>query len=508
MIRSIFSNWVGMAVGAVVAFLMTPILIHRLGDFHYGMWVLVASMLDYYGLLDIGIRTTLQRYTARYRGSNEKEELNRTFATVMAFSSCIAGFIVLLTLLLARVVPPFFKVSGSELSILSKVIILLGLGLALSFLNEVMGAYLCGLQRFDIFNAAGITTTLVRSGLLIAALHWGYGIIGCSIASLGVSVISLPFYWSLLRLADPHASIDVRKASWSKLRELSNFGFYVFVTQVGDLLRTRVDSLVIARYLTLALVTPYNVAARLITFFRYTILIFTGPLMTEMSALEGQADGKKLPQMFLRWTKMTLLMSILIASYLVLNGRELLTLWVGKQYIYLGSFSVLVALVIGRAAAVVQTPSAALLLARGRNRALAIWTVCEGIANLGLSIYWARKYGILGVALGTMVPLLVSKAIIQPWYTLWVVKVSLRAYITKALLRPIMVLGCFLLVTRFISTMFTEVNLTTFALKTIWEVVFFVLLAVLIGFTPVERHSIWQRARSLATSRKLAWSGE
>jgi O-antigen/teichoic acid export membrane protein len=154
MIRSMFSNWVGMAIGAVVAFLMTPILIHRLGDFHYGMWVLVASVLDYYGLLDIGIRTTLQRYTARYQGSNEKEELNCTLATVMAFSYCIAGFIVLLTLLLARVLPPFLKVSGSELPILSKVIILLGLGLAVSFLIEVMGAYLCGLQRFDIFNAA------------------------------------------------------------------------------------------------------------------------------------------------------------------------------------------------------------------------------------------------------------------------------------------------------------------------------------------------------------------
>lgn len=508
MIRSMFSNWVGMAIGAVVAFLMTPILIHKLGDLHYGMWVLVASVLDYYGLLDIGIRTTLQRYTARYLGSNEREELNRTFATVMAFSSCIASFIVLLTLLLARILPPFFKVSGSELPILSRVIILLGLGLAISFLVEVMGAYLCGLQRFDIFNAAGITTTLVRSGLLIAALHWGYGIIGCSVASLGVSVISLPFYWGLLRWVDPNASIDVRKASWSKLRELFNFGFYVFVTQVGDLLRTRVDSLVIARYLTLALVTPYNVAARLITFFRYTTLIFSGPLVTEMSVLEGQADGKKLQQMFLRWTKMTLLMSILIASYLILNGKELLTLWVGKQYIYLGSFSVLVALVIGRAAAVVQAPSVAVLLALGRNRALAIWTVCEGIANFGLSIYWAGKYGILGVALGTTVPLLVSKGIIQPWYTLWVVKLPLREYITKALLRPIIVLGCFLLAARFITPMFTEVNLATFILKTIWEAAFFVSLAVLIGFTAVERQSIWQRARSFATARKLAWSGE
>ncbi len=46
MLRSIFSNWLGLVVMGVTSVILTPILIHGLGDFYYGMWVLFASTLD------------------------------------------------------------------------------------------------------------------------------------------------------------------------------------------------------------------------------------------------------------------------------------------------------------------------------------------------------------------------------------------------------------------------------------------------------------------------------
>ena len=75
-IRSIFSNWVGLAVTGVISIFLTPFMIHRLGNFEYGMWVLVGSLLDYYGLLDLGMRTAVFRFVSQFKGSGERDALD------------------------------------------------------------------------------------------------------------------------------------------------------------------------------------------------------------------------------------------------------------------------------------------------------------------------------------------------------------------------------------------------------------------------------------------------
>ena len=99
------------------------------------------------------------------------------------------------------------------------------------------------------------------------------------------------------------------------MRELFSFGFYVFVNQVGDLFRFRLDSLVIARWLNISLVTHFNVASRLVEYFRYVSAAIIGPLITEMSALEGQDKEESLQLLFLRSTRFTTLLSLLVGAH-------------------------------------------------------------------------------------------------------------------------------------------------------------------------------------------------
>ena len=78
MLRSVLSNWVAMVLTGVISVALTPILIHGLGDFHFGMWVLVGSLIEYSSFIDMGLRTTLQRFIARFQGARDREALNET----------------------------------------------------------------------------------------------------------------------------------------------------------------------------------------------------------------------------------------------------------------------------------------------------------------------------------------------------------------------------------------------------------------------------------------------
>jgi len=65
--------------------------------------------------------------------------------------------------------------------------------------------------------------------------------------------------------------------------------------------------------------------------------------------------------------------------------------------------------------------------------------ICEATANLILSILLARRLGPVGVALGTLFPLLVTQMLIMPVYSSREFKISLWNLLRKGLVIPIIV---------------------------------------------------------------------
>src|SRR5689334_18156139 len=66
------ANWIGFAAQVVVAFFVSPLLIHGLGDERYGVWSLVDSVLAYLTLFDLGIGASLVRYVARFEAQRDQ----------------------------------------------------------------------------------------------------------------------------------------------------------------------------------------------------------------------------------------------------------------------------------------------------------------------------------------------------------------------------------------------------------------------------------------------------
>src|ERR1700730_9991059 len=109
MLRNILSNWFGLVVLGVISVILTPAMVHGLGNMYYGMWVLVGSLVDYSGLLDMGMRATLFRYVAYFRGANQRAGLNQTVATGVKIALCAMFLCALGFVGLSIVLPPFFK---------------------------------------------------------------------------------------------------------------------------------------------------------------------------------------------------------------------------------------------------------------------------------------------------------------------------------------------------------------------------------------------------------------
>src|SRR5215472_14291131 len=85
----------------VVAFFLTPFVIHRLGDRMYGLWVLVGTFIGYYGLLDLGLGNAITRYVARALGKGDREECGTVFSTALQLYICLGVVVVALSAVFA-----------------------------------------------------------------------------------------------------------------------------------------------------------------------------------------------------------------------------------------------------------------------------------------------------------------------------------------------------------------------------------------------------------------------
>lgn len=497
MFRSILSNWVCLIVVGAMSFLITPFMVHRLGDFQFGIYTLAFSSVGYFDLLSQGLRSTVQRFVGRLCEDHDRETLNSVFSTALSLSLIVCALVILLFFGLATVLPAFFNLTPSQQRLLAKLVILLGLNLGFGVPAGLLGSYLCGLQRFDLYNLLTILRQGVRMIFIWLVLLRGMSVIAVAYCVLASTLLFVPWNWWMIRKIDPSLIFTKSLVRLKTAVELAQFSFWNLLNNAGELLRDSTDSIVIGRVLNTALITPFAVASRLVGYFRPIIIGMVSPSLPHFSQLDGLGHEEAIRRLFLSMTRLCALVSLAFGSMLILHGRSLLLLWMGARYV--SSYSILLLLTIGAVASTSQLGTLQILIAKGRHRAYGLWTIGEGLANLVLSVIWAHRYGIVGVALGTAVPLLVVKLTLQPWYVTRVLDISLAEYFGKGLARPLAFGAIFIAICGFTTGFQASSSFWHLFGMVSWQGILLLVLAYVIGLDRSDR--LMLQTRFLSVSR-------
>ncbi len=494
--RSIIYNWASLIIGAVVAIILTPMMIRGLGQYYYGLWVLGMSITDQYGLLDLGMTAALSRFAGYFRGSSDRSGLDEIFSLAFALTLLMSALICALSAAGGGLLSAFFQISGPNRATFVHLVLLLGLTTAVAFPERMLAAYLRGIQRFDLFNLAATGATVTRAVLFVGALRLQSGVATIALITLGMQILSFGVHYGMVRSADPGLRISFTNVRRNRLREMFGFSLYAFIASVGTRFITRLDSIVIGRILTVALIAPFNVASRLTDYFVGVFSGVYGPVLSAMSELDGASKREELRTLFIRSSRYTFLLSFFIGSLLIVDGRTLLRLWLASSGLDLDlTYKVLVILTLCYATNQAQLPSWSVINARARHQLLAGLILCEGIVNLGLSIYWGRRYGLVGIALGTTVPSVIHYLLITPYYALRVIEMPVRMYIA-GLLRPLAACALFACLCRI--DLVPPGSILALALLIACQTLIFGSIAYFIALHGDEKRILWMRCREVA----------
>ncbi|MGH9446138.1 MAG: polysaccharide biosynthesis C-terminal domain-containing protein, partial [Terriglobia bacterium] len=110
----------------------------------------------------------------------------------------------------------------------------------------------------------------------------------------------------------------------------------------------------------------------------------------------------------------------------IILGKPIIDVWVGSRYV--SSYAVLLIMMAPLALTRAQDPTRRIPYGMNRHRPLAVVRVTEGAMNVVLSILLVHRYGIIGVALGTAIPMTLTAFFFYPPYLCRLLKVSVFRY--------------------------------------------------------------------------------
>jgi O-antigen/teichoic acid export membrane protein len=408
-----------------VGFYLMPFLIHALGDRWYGIWALIGSITSYYGLLDLGLTSAVTRFLTQAIAREEDTKANAVIVTALVIFAGVGALVFLVSTGVALGAGWFLE-NRTEISLFQKVVLILGADVALAFPFAVCNALLGAYYRFDIASGIQLMALIVRTLLIVYFIGRGHSILALAVIALALSLLSrlalAAAAWRLfpsLRLSRAHFRPELAQ-------ELFGYGKYTFIAASADRLRFHVDTLIVASFLGVGLVTHYAVAARVSQLFMDLMIRALGVLGPVFMRVDAVGDREQMRQTFLLATRVSTLASVTVASGISIVGERFIGLWIGEAYE--DAYWPLVILVVALTFDLMQMPSVSFLYASARHRFYAFLNAGEALANLVLSMMLVQHYGMIGVSLGTAIPLLVTRLIVQPRYVCRALALDLRLY--------------------------------------------------------------------------------
>lgn len=397
----------------IVAFFMLPFMLDSLGDRAYGMWVIIGSIISFYGMFDLGLSSATQRFFAYVLPSGDEDELNRVLSTSFVLFFFV-GIIALVVTLLGAASAPLFLDQNDDISLFVGAFTIIGIGVAISFPFYVFNGVLTANLRYDFSCYVQLFKLTLRTFLFVYLLKNNASIVELAIATVVADVFGYVLLFVSARKLAPW--MKIRYSSFDKLRmkDYFNYGGYAVLSSASDNARHTVDSFILGATVGLATVAHYNVAAQLAIYIQKAINSIFGVMTPIFTSYHSRGEKEVARERLIFVTKLAVIVSVMAGGVIASVGGVFITLWVGEEF--RDSYYPLVILTACSVIVGMQIPSTNLLFAMAKHKLYALLNVVEVLVNVIISFSLVESYGMVGVAFGSLIPLICIRLAFQPIY--------------------------------------------------------------------------------------------
>jgi O-antigen/teichoic acid export membrane protein len=405
--RNVATRYLSVAAEMAIGLITLPFNLHHLGTEAYGLWMLTAGVTVHFSILDLGYGGAMVKFIAQYRAHKDTRALNEIASTLFFL---FAGFGVLAYLVvvgLAFNLEHVFRITQAQADIGKWILLIIGVNVAINFPFSIYGGVSSGFQRYDINNFVAILTNLLVGAVNIAVVLAGYGLVTLVAATTAVRFSAYFLYRRNAYRVFPGLHIRPSYVRKDRLREVTGFSVYSSIIDWANKLNYELDEVVIGIFLGPGPVAIWAVADRVISGTQRLTNQGNAVLFPVVVDSEATQRIGRLQRVLLEGTRLSLATVLPIALVLVVLAEPLIRAWIRRPEI-LAAAPVIQILAFAVALRVGNATSTTLLKGSGQVRHVAMVNIWTGLVNLALSSALIGPFGLVGVAVGTLIPVAFS----------------------------------------------------------------------------------------------------
>jgi O-antigen/teichoic acid export membrane protein len=412
MLRNVGSNWVLTASTIVATYLLTPFIIHRLGQEGYGTWSLVVAITGYMNLMALGVPMACVRYLAEEVAEGDTRQMNATIGSAAGLYLMIGAAALVCGGVLLAVFGAVYHVPAAWSLQAHLALALMVIQLSAGFIGLLPEGIMFAHHDFVSRNVVRVSGLALRVGLTIALLSLSPSLVLLALVQLLCLAFDVGASLLLIRRRYPHLRVRLSDFEWRTVRRIFAFSMHVLLLSAGARLSFETDALVIGARLSVSAIPFYAVANSMIVYLMDFVIAIAAVVSPMASKLNAERRPTELAAMFLRWSKVAASISIAAGLFLIVLGPTFIGWWIDRSYEEPSGAVLRILMVSSFLFLPARGVALPVLMGIGKPRTATISFIAAGLLNLALSIVMARPLGLSGVALGTAIPNLLFAAVV------------------------------------------------------------------------------------------------
>jgi O-antigen/teichoic acid export membrane protein len=414
LVRNVIFNWAAHFVFIVAGFIMPRMIDRRLGQELLGIWDFAWSLVTYFGLVQLGVGSSVNRYVAKHRAARDTVGMNQ----IISSATCIlfaAGLLVLgLTVSVSLLLPGLFGARlGEHIHEAQWVVLFIGASLSVQMVFGSFHGLLTGYHRWGLHNLIKSGWHVIRVAGMIVALLKGGGLRSLAVVTFAGQVLEDATRVMLAYRVCGGLRLRPSLVRWKTVRKLFVFGGKTLIPSVSNLLINQTTNILIVAYLGPAALALYARPRSLVLHVNTLISKMAMTLTPTTSSLQSTNNTREIRELLISSVRYSFYIVLPIVLVLVVFGDAVMQFWMGPRYAN-GLIPAILAL--GYLAVLVQLPVLNILAGLNAHGRAGIAKFTASVCSTGLIVLMLGylKWGIAGAAVAVTLPLTIMNVVYLP----------------------------------------------------------------------------------------------
>lgn len=464
----------------ILGLFLSKILIEFLGSETYGIIALFTSLNSYLSLFLVAISGTVYKFVSIEYFKEKTPRKSVQYFTTAFYSILFLSSLLLVALYISLpLLNDYVDFSNNEMDDVKYFFMMSVSSFLMVNICAVFFVPTMLQSKLYLNDMANILAVLLKFSIVILLCFvfenldlYTYGI---SLLAFGIVYLSISVFFVKKTL--PEFSINYKYFKLAYAKNMVEMGWKVLLNNIGIILYTNTDIIIINTVLGTLFVTDYSIPmqlAILVAMFGGMMSRLYDPLL---SPLVSKGKSKVLRGRLISHTKIFTIFVGLIFVLLTVYSVKILNLWLGSEFIRLYYILILLALY-------QFLHQSTVLFSRYFNLTNnltipLIVTIFAGICNIFLSLAFLKfsDLGIVGVIMATLITVFLKTNIFNTLYTAFLLKISI-----KRLIKKLFPLYSYILIFSYLSFNVMQRSMNVFNVFDIVSVLIIVLLYVGVAY--------------------------